>query len=433
MKTKQAIVAIALSSLALSVYAGGFPGNPEREAIDQTVGTSPAVSASDGWKDFGPERTQVPSAAAKPPRSSRTRTARKRSCTRRSTITPRRTDRSAPAYENNLHRLRPAESAGRFFWAMSFSARRAASVLCLIVAQTVGALIDGVGSNIEAGPIPDVSLTTWITQRTTLHVIIIQPTSHDHTCSGRLQGAARTNHETVQASPELGSSEQHPQRTTVPLHEQREHRHPQDVRELPTQRIKAKAAERRDERSECRSTRRRRLVRLCRCDHPRAEPTRYNITKRKMNMLTRFTQRLGLWISVSLLAAATGGVAMAEAPVRADEGKVEAIEIYRAPDNYPVNGGTVIGGIAGGVIGHQIGSGRGNTAATIAGAIGGAVLGNEIEKKQGQATAIPHHRATRFGQLADRRRHARPQPAGGRPRADRRRPHLSDLSMGSCR
>ena len=101
-------------------------------------------------------------------------------------------------------------------------------------------------------------------------------------------------------------------------------------------------------------------------------------------MLTRLVQQLGLLMSVSLLAAATGAVAMAEAPVRADEGKVEAIEIYRAPDNNPVNGGTVIGGIAGGVIGHQIGSGRGNTAATIAGAIGGAVIGNEIEKKQAQ-------------------------------------------------
>ena len=67
-------------------------------------------------------------------------------------------------------------------------------------------------------------------------------------------------------------------------------------------------------------------------------------------------------------------------------GQVEAIEIYRAPDNKLVNGGTLIGGIAGGVIGHQIGSGRGNTAATIAGALGGAVVGNEIEKKQGQAT-----------------------------------------------
>jgi outer membrane lipoprotein SlyB len=105
-----------------------------------------------------------------------------------------------------------------------------------------------------------------------------------------------------------------------------------------------------------------------------------------MNMLTRFIQRLGLWMSVSLVAAATGSMVMAEAPVRTDEGNVEAIEIYRAPDNKLVNGGTVIGGIAGGVIGHQIGNGRGNTAATIAGAIGGAVVGNEIEKKQGQPT-----------------------------------------------
>ena len=103
-------------------------------------------------------------------------------------------------------------------------------------------------------------------------------------------------------------------------------------------------------------------------------------------MLTRFIQRLGLSISVCLLVAATGSVVMAEGSVRADEGQVEAIEIYRAPDNKPVNAGTLIGGIAGGVIGHQIGSGRGNTAATIAGALGGAVVGNEIEKKQAQAT-----------------------------------------------
>ena len=103
-------------------------------------------------------------------------------------------------------------------------------------------------------------------------------------------------------------------------------------------------------------------------------------------MPTRFIQRLGLWMSVCLLAAATGCVVMAEIPVRADEGQVEAIEIYRAPDHKLVNGGTVIGGIAGGVIGHQIGSGRGNTAATIAGALGGAAVGNEIEKKQEQAT-----------------------------------------------
>jgi outer membrane lipoprotein SlyB len=91
-------------------------------------------------------------------------------------------------------------------------------------------------------------------------------------------------------------------------------------------------------------------------------------------------------MSVYVAAAATGSVVMAEGAVRAYEGKVEAIEIYRAPDNKPVNAGTLIGGIAGGVIGHQIGSGRGNTAATIAGAVGGAVVGNEIEKRQAQAT-----------------------------------------------
>ena len=104
-------------------------------------------------------------------------------------------------------------------------------------------------------------------------------------------------------------------------------------------------------------------------------------------MLTRFIHRLGLWTSVCLLVAATGSVVMAEAAARADEGKVEAIEIiYSAPDNKPLNKGTVIGGIAGGVIGHQIGSGRGKTAATIAGTVGGAVVGNEIEKRQSQAT-----------------------------------------------
>ena len=59
-------------------------------------------------------------------------------------------------------------------------------------------------------------------------------------------------------------------------------------------------------------------------------------------MLTRFTQRLGLWMSLCLLVAATVSVAMAEAAARADEGKVEAIEIiYSAPDNKPVNNGTV--------------------------------------------------------------------------------------------
>ena len=56
-----------------------------------------------------------------------------------------------------------------------------------------------------------------------------------------------TSHETVQASPKLGASKKHPQRATVPLQEQREHRHPQDIREIPTQRINAKPVERRNE------------------------------------------------------------------------------------------------------------------------------------------------------------------------------------------
>ena len=59
-------------------------------------------------------------------------------------------------------------------------------------------------------------------------------------------------------------------------------------------------------------------------------------------MLTRFIQRLGLCMPICLLVAATGNVAMAEAPVRADEDRVEAIEICRAPDNKPVNAGTLI-------------------------------------------------------------------------------------------
>ena len=37
---------------------------------------------------------------------------------------------------------------------------------------------------------------------------------------------------------------------------------------------------------------------------------------------------VGLWTAVYLFVAATGGMAMAEDTVRADEGNVEAIEIY---------------------------------------------------------------------------------------------------------
>ena len=97
-------------------------------------------------------------------------------------------------------------------------------------------------------------------------------------------------------------------------------------------------------------------------------------------------RRLSVWVCLPLVLAFADIPAIAEAPLRVDYGTIEAIEIYRASDNQPINVGTVLGGIAGGVIGHQIGSGRGNTAATIAGAIGGAVVGNEIEKKQVQGS-----------------------------------------------
>jgi outer membrane lipoprotein SlyB len=99
-----------------------------------------------------------------------------------------------------------------------------------------------------------------------------------------------------------------------------------------------------------------------------------------MKMLIRAIKIAVVFVSLTI------GAAMAQAPVRGDEGTIEAIEMYRASDNKPLNPGTVVGGIAGGLIGHQIGSGRGNTAATIAGAVGGAVVGNEIHKKQSQVT-----------------------------------------------
>ena len=89
---------------------------------------------------------------------------------------------------------------------------------------------------------------------------------------------------------------------------------------------------------------------------------------------------------VLLFVPLTATVAIADDAVRVNEGRVDAIEMYRVSENKPLNAGTVVGGVAGGVIGHQIGSGRGNTAATIAGALGGAMIGNEIEKKQAQAT-----------------------------------------------
>jgi hypothetical protein len=100
-------------------------------------------------------------------------------------------------------------------------------------------LFDGLGSTIAAGLIRDVSLTTRVTQSATLYddLVIIQPRSQ---VQARSHATCRPNHETVQASPKLSTSEQHPQRAIVPLQEQREHRHPQDLRELPTLRLKAK-------------------------------------------------------------------------------------------------------------------------------------------------------------------------------------------------
>jgi outer membrane lipoprotein SlyB len=95
------------------------------------------------------------------------------------------------------------------------------------------------------------------------------------------------------------------------------------------------------------------------------------------------TRTLGLLL---LFPALFGGPALAEPPTHPNEGRIEAIEIYRAADHKTLNPGTVVGGLAGGVIGHQIGSGRGNAAATIVGAIGGAAIGNEIDKKQTQVT-----------------------------------------------
>ena len=101
-------------------------------------------------------------------------------------------------------------------------------------------------------------------------------------------------------------------------------------------------------------------------------------------MLKRFVKALSVWMCVPLVLALASNLALAETAIRIDYGKMEAIEIYRASDNRPVNVGTLVGGVAGGVIGHQIGGGRGKTAATIVGAIGGAVVGNEIERKQVQ-------------------------------------------------
>ena len=122
---------------------------------------------------------------------------------------------------------------------------------------------------------------------------------------------------------------------------------------------------------------------------------------------------------------------MAETSVRADEGKVEAIEINRASDHKLVNGGTAIGGIAGGVIGHQIGSGRGNTAATIAGALGGALVGNEIEKRQEKATRYRTTVRLASGAPSSSQTNATSACVVRGPRAGRGPAIPSDLGTGS--
>jgi outer membrane lipoprotein SlyB len=101
--------------------------------------------------------------------------------------------------------------------------------------------------------------------------------------------------------------------------------------------------------------------------------------------MRRFSQ-LFAFLGALLLVACTENAVLATPAERIDYGTVQAIEIYRASDDQPVNPGTVIGGLAGGVVGHQIGSGHGKTAATVLGAIGGAVIGNEIHKKEAQGS-----------------------------------------------
>ena len=166
----------------------------------------------------------------------------------------------------------------------------------------------------------------------------------------------------------------------------------------------------------------------------RSSADRRDTTLRKGNdMLTRFIQWLGLWMSVYLLTAATGSVVMAEVFVRAEEGKVVAIELYRTlrqqarqrrnrdrrhrrwRDRPPDRKRSRKHG------GNHCRRTRRRA-------------GRKRNREEADAgDAIPHHRATRFRQLADGRRPARPQPAGGRPRVGRGRPHPSDLGTGSCR
>jgi len=60
-------------------------------------------------------------------------------------------------------------------------------------------------------------------------------------------------------------------------------------------------------------------------------------------MSKRFLRRLSVWVCLPQVLAFADMPAMAEAPLQVDYGTIEAIEIYRASENPPINVGTVLG------------------------------------------------------------------------------------------
>jgi outer membrane lipoprotein SlyB len=62
-------------------------------------------------------------------------------------------------------------------------------------------------------------------------------------------------------------------------------------------------------------------------------------------------------------------------------GRVESIEVQKAPGANDFGMGSVVGGLIGGLIANQIGSGNGKMIATAAGAGGGFYVGHEAEIK----------------------------------------------------
>ena len=122
-------------------------------------------------------------------------------------------------------------------------------------------------------------------------------------------------------------------------------------------------------------------------------------------MLNRFVKALGVCMCVPLVLAFAGNLASAETPIRIDYGTIEAIEVHRAPDNQPVNVGTVLGGVAGGV--KHCGDDRRRDRR------GSRRQRNREEA--GAGLALPDHGATRFRQHASLRGQARRQLARWRP------------------